>query len=166
MRSIHLVNSPLALIIFGSLNGYNVIISRTYFKGGIPIELDEAAAIDGCGQLRYFIKVVLPLSKVIILVLALFYGVEYWNDFFKALIYISDRQWYPLQLVLRGILLSTQISADMITGEEALMQMYRQQLAVSIKYGSVIVASLPVIIIYPFLQKYFAQGVMIGSVKG
>ena len=167
MKQIGLVGSPLIVIIMGSLSAYNVIITRTYFQSSIPHELDEAAYIDGCSQTRLFFSVALPLSNVIISVLVLFYGVSYWNDFFKALIYISDRDWHPLQLILRSILLSTQMmSSEMVDADDVQLQMEMQKLAASIKYGTIVVATLPVIIIYPFLQKYFVQGVMIGSVKG
>ena len=126
-------------------------------------ELYEAALIDGCTHIQYFIKIVLPLSKAIIAVLGLYYGVFHWNDYFKGLIYLQNANLYPLQLFLRSILVEASIDASLLDAEEALKQ---QRIVELIKYGLIIVSSLPVLMIYPFLQKYFVKGVMIGSVKG
>jgi putative aldouronate transport system permease protein len=130
----------------------------------IPEELFEAAYIDGCNNFRILFSIVLPLSVSIIVVMILFYGVNYWNEFFKALIYLKDRFRYPLQLVLREILLESQSADSMADTLESNTQ--RVLLSEGIKYASCIVASAPLLVIYPFLQKFFERGVMIGAVKG
>lgn len=170
VKDLNLVNKPIILIIIGAVSVYNMIVARTFFQTNIPEELREAAQIDGCGNARFFVQIVLPLSKAILAVLVVFFAVGHWNDFFNALIYMNDREWIPLQLVLREILLSTSklsqeyISSAGIAAEDSLAQ--TEMLAESIKYGIIIVSSVPVLLLYPFAQKYFVQGVMIGSLKG
>jgi putative aldouronate transport system permease protein len=142
-----------------------LIIARTFFESTLPSELYEAAAIDGCSHFVFFIKVALPLSKALISVIGLYYLVGHWNDFFTALIYIRDNEWKPLQIILRDILLSNQVfSGGAGTGGDS--GGYAQRYADQIKYGVIIVSTLPILVLYPFLQKYFEKGVMIGSVKG
>ena len=151
-------------MILGSFSVYNLILCRTFFQSSIPLELQEAAEIDGCTVTRFFFDVVLPLSKAIIAIMCLYYAVAKWNEFFNGLIYLNDATKYPLQLILRDILISGQnLQAD-VTDPEAYMEM--QRIARTIKYGVIIVSSLPVLMIYPFVQKHFVKGVMIGSVKG
>lgn len=170
VKSLNLVNKPIVLIILGAVNVYNMIVARTFFQSNIPEELREAAQIDGCGNARFFVQIALPLSKAILAVLVVFFAVGHWNDFFRALIYMGNREWIPLQLVLREILLSTaRLSQEYISGagmaaEDSVAR--TELLAESIKYGVIIVSSIPVLILYPFAQKYFVQGVMIGSIKG
>lgn len=170
VKNLNLVNKPIVLIILGAVNVYNMIVARTFFQNNIPEELREAAQIDGCGNARFFIQIVLPLSKAILAVLIVFFAVGHWNDFFNALIYMSDREWIPLQLVLREILLSTaRLSQEYISGagmasEDSVAR--TELLAESIKYGVIIVSSVPVLILYPLAQRYFIQGVLIGSIKG
>jgi putative aldouronate transport system permease protein len=170
VKSLNLVNKPIVLIILGAVNVYNMIVARTFFQSNIPEELREAAQIDGCGNARFFVQIALPLSKAILAVLVVFFAVGHWNDFFRALIYMGNREWIPLQLVLREILLSTaRLSQEYISGagmaaEDSVAR--TELLAESIKYGVIIVSSVPVLILYPFAQKYFVQGVMIGSIKG
>lgn len=164
VQSLHLVNTRWVLMILGSVSVYNIIIARTFFKSTIPKELLEAAAIDGCGNGRAFVQVVLPLSKAILAVIALYYAVGHWNSFFNALIYVNEEHLYPLQLILREILFMNQSAQLSGMDPDAMATMMR--IAATIKYGVIIVSSLPMLILYPFLQKYFVKGVMIGSVKG
>ena len=143
---------------------YNIIIARSFFKNTLPKELFEAASIDGCGNGRFFFSVAAPLSKSIIAVLTLYYAVAQWNGYFNALIYLNKEEYYPLQLFLRQILIGNQsISAD-VTDLDAIQEM--QRIAATVKYGVIVVASAPMLMIYPFVQKYFVKGVMIGSIKG
>jgi putative aldouronate transport system permease protein len=166
VKDLHLLNTPYVLMIVGSVWVFNIIIAKTFFEYTIPNELLEAAFMDGCGNLRFFLSIVLPVSKSIVAVIALFYAVGQWNSYFNALIYVTEKELFPLQLILRGILIQGQALTDVTDASEldALAQM--QHIAEVIKYGVVIVSTLPLICIYPFLQKYFVKGVMIGSVKG
>jgi ABC-type glycerol-3-phosphate transport system permease component len=166
INKLHLYNNPAVLVILGSVSVYNMIITITYFKNSLPEELFDAAAIDGCGNFRFFYSIVIPLSKSIIAVLVVFYGVAHWNSFFNAMMYIADRKYYPLQLILREILLQNRMVEPAMTESAMIDLIERQRYAEMIKYGVIIVASLPVLIIYPFAQKHFVKGVMIGSVKG
>lgn len=162
--SLGLVDSRLVLIILGSFSVWNVILCRTFFQSTIPLELQEASEIDGCSIPRFFVSIVLPLSKAIIAIMTLYYAVYRWNSFFPALIYLSDANKFPLQLILRDILIQGQnLQAD-VTDPEAYHEL--QRISRTIRYGVIIVSSLPVLLMYPFVQKYFVKGVMIGSVKG
>ena len=164
VKNLGLVDTPYVLMILGSFGTFNLIICRTFFATTVPLELQEAAEIDGCGIIRFFIFIVLPISKAIIAVMTLFYAVGHWNSFFTALIYITRAKLYPLQLILRDILIQGQIIvAEGIDMEE--YEALRQQ-ARTIRYGIIIVSSLPVLIMYPFVQKHFVKGVTIGSIKG
>lgn len=164
IKRLHLIDTPFILIILGSFSVFNLILARTFFVNTLPLELQEAAEVDGCTIPQYFFMVVLPLSSAITAILALYYAVGHWNSFFSALIYINKAGLYPLQLILRDILILGQtIQAD-ITDAETLEEM--QKISKAIKYGVIIVSSLPVMIMYPFIQKYFVKGVMIGSIKG
>jgi putative aldouronate transport system permease protein len=164
VKNLRLVNSPLVIIILGMVSVYNVIITRSYFESNIPNELLEAAFIDGCSNQMFFFKIALPLSQAITAVITLYYAVGQWNGFFNALIYLSDQKYFPLQLILRDILIRSQILQVDVTDLEA-VALY-QRIAETVKYGVIIVASVPVLILYPFLQRYFIKGVMIGSIKG
>lgn len=164
VKNLHMVNTPWALMIPNAISIFNVIIARTYFVNSIPDTLQEAAELDGANTLQYLVKIVLPLSKPIIAVISLYYGIGHWNSFFNALIYIKDKNLMPLQMFLRDILISNQnLSSDMLEGLEAT---YRLQLAETMKYGLIVIATVPVLCIYPFVQKFFIKGVMIGAVKG
>lgn len=167
IKDVGLLDSPLVMIIFGAVNVYNLIITRTFFDTSIPDELYEAAALDGCSHFRYFSTVVLPLSKAVIAVIMLYYLVGHWNDFFSALLYLNSDKYQPLQIVLRNILLLNQAMAG-TTGASAGAGAgaYAQQFADQIKFGVIIVSTVPVLCVYPFIQKYFEKGVMIGAVKG
>lgn len=161
IKELGLYNSLWSLILPGAISTYNLIIMRTSFMG-IPESLEEAAFLDGAGHLSIIWNVIVPLSKAIIAVMILYYGVGYWNSWFNASIYLNDRTKYPLQLVLREILLQND-TATMTQGATAAED---YSIAESIKYAVVVVATLPILCIYPFLQKYFVKGVMIGAVKG
>lgn len=165
-----LTNSMWALILPGAASVYNIVVTRVFFQSTIPDELTEAAVIDGATNMDIFTKVVIPLSKPIIAVMALFYGVGHWNNFFSALLYMDDRSKYPLQMILREILVQQDMSSNpsigSMTTDQAQFLHSQQQLSAILKYGVMIVATLPIIMVYPFLQKYFVQGVMIGSIKG
>ena len=162
VRTLGLVNTQAIIIIMGSITAYNIILVRTFFQNTIPQELQEAAFIDGCGNIRFFFSFAIPLSSAIIAVIALYLAVSYWNGYFNALIYLTDRSKMPLQIFLREILLS-QASADIADGD--LASDYKRMVQV-IKYAVIVIATLPIMCLYPFLQKYFVKGVMIGSVKG
>lgn len=163
VRDLGMVDTMWALIVPGAIATYNLIVMRTYFQSSIPWELQEAAHMDGCTNWRLLFSIILPLSKPILAVMVLFYAVGHWNSFFGALIYIREEARYPLQLVLREILLISQ-SAQVDGGSVGLEKQIL--LAESIKFAVIIVSSLPVLIMYPFVQKHFVKGVMIGSVKG
>lgn len=164
VKGLHLVDTPYVLMIMGSFSVFNLILCRTFFINTLPLELQEAAEIDGCGIFQYFIKIVLPLSKAIIAIMALYYAVGHWNSFFNGLIYVTNSKLYPLQVILRDILISGQSVDPSIMDPESLELM--KQIARTIKYGVIIVSSLPVLMMYPFVQKHFVKGVMVGSVKG
>jgi len=163
-----LIDTRAVMIVPGALSVYNVIITRTFFKATIPDELLEAAQIDGCGDFRFFRSVALPLSKAIIAVIALFYAVGIWNSYFSALIYLNDRNLYPLQMILREILVQNKVDPAMIQSGQLTAQdiAAKQGIYELLKYSLIVVASLPVLCIYPFIQKYFVKGVMIGALKG
>lgn len=169
IKDLHMLNSIWAIIVPGAVSAYNLIIARTFFASSLPAEVEEAAMIDGCSITRTFVSIVLPLSKALIAVMALFYGVANWNSFFNAMIYLTDRDKFPLQLILREILIQNQQKASMmasgVQGADELMHL-QLRLASLIKYAVIVVSSLPAIVVYPFIQKHFAQGVMIGSIKG
>ena len=161
MSSLKLINTAWAVILPSILSVWNLFMTRTFFESSIPDGLVEAARIDGASEFRIFFSLVLPLSKAILAVMALYYAVGQWNSYFNAMIFLQDENLYPLQLILREIL----IASETTTGGsgETILEQYR--LANQIKYVSVIVSSAPVIMLYPFVQKYFAQGAMIGSLK-
>ena len=161
MRSLGLVNTMWAVILPSILSVWNLFMTKTFFESSIPNGLIEAAKIDGAGQFRIFASLVIPLSKAVIAVMALYYAVGQWNSYFNAMIFLQDETMYPLQLVLKEILIASESTVG--GSGETILQQYR--LANQIKYVSVIVSSLPVLCLYPFVQKYFAQGVRIGSLK-
>ncbi len=164
VREVGMLNTRWALIIPAALSVYNMIITRTFFQSTIPDELLEAAQLDGCSDFRFVKDVVIPLSGPIIAVNALFYAVGQWNQYFNALIYLTNPSLFPLQLILREILVQNQVDFSQISDVNQLMA--RQQLQDLLKYSLIVVASAPVLIIYPFVQKHFVRGVLIGSLKG
>lgn len=170
ITNLGLTNTMWALILPGAASVYNIVVCRVFFESTVPDELTEAAVIDGASDFKIFFKIILPLSKPIIAVMALFYGVGHWNNFFSALLYIDDRSKYPLQMILREILVQQDMSSNpsvgSMTTDQAQFLYSQQQLSAILRYGVMIVATLPIILVYPFLQKYFVKGVMIGSIKG
>ncbi|WP_133580083.1 carbohydrate ABC transporter permease [Aureibacillus halotolerans] len=163
VQNLGMVDTRWALLIPKAIAVWQVIIARTFFQTSIPEELVEASEMDGCSDLRFLWSVVIPLAKPIIAVLVLMYAIMQWNSYFDALIYLKSEALYPLQLVLRNILILNTDASSLMSASE---MMERQQLAELMKYSLIVVASLPVLIIYPFVQKYFMQGMLIGSVKG
>lgn len=163
VKDLGMVNTMWALIIPGAIATYNLIVMRTYFQSSIPWEIQEAALIDGSSNWRLMTSIILPLSKPILAVMVLFYAVGHWNSYFSALIYLNDKDLYPLQLVLREVLMISQ--ADTVDGGNVGLE-NKVLLAESIKYVVIIISSLPVLLMYPFVQKHFVKGVMIGSLKG
>ncbi|WP_248926232.1 carbohydrate ABC transporter permease [Paenibacillus hamazuiensis] len=164
IKSMGMVNTVWAMILPNAVSAYNIIITRTFFQGNIPAELLEAAKMDGCSNTRFFLQIVLPVSLPIVAVMILFSAVGHWNSYFQALIYLKDDNLQPLQIILRKILISNEASEQMMDG--LVNQAELVKMAETMKYGVIIVSSLPVLILYPFLQKYFIKGVMIGSLKG
>ena len=162
IRDFGLYDTFLVMVLPFAVGVFDIIVARTFFQNSIPADLWEAAQMDGCGNLRYYIQIVLPLSKAIISVLALWMAVGHWNSYFNALIYIKSPDLYPLQLVIRNILITNQMQSDMGTGEAAQIAL---RLSNMLRYSVIIVATVPIMCVYPFVQKYFNQGVMIGAVK-
>ena len=161
-----LVDTRWAMIIPGAVSIYNIIITRTYFMNSIPASLQEAATLDGANSFQYLMRVVLPLSKPIIAVIALYYAVGHWNDFYTALIYLYNEDLMPLQSFLRDMLMSTKMTLNNLSGLDTATVELKTHLAQTLKYSVIIVSTVPVLCIYPFIQKYFVKGVMVGSVKG
>ncbi|WP_280516964.1 carbohydrate ABC transporter permease [Lederbergia sp. NSJ-179] len=167
VRDLGMVNTIWSLVIPSAAAMWNIIVTMTFFKVTIPKGLEEAAEMDGASQFRTFFQIVLPLSAPIIAVMALFYGVGHWNQYFGAMIYLSDEKLFPLQLFLRKILIQQQMTADMMMqsgNAQALSEHAR--IADIIKYAVMIVSAAPLLIVYPFLQRFFLKGVLIGSIKG
>jgi putative aldouronate transport system permease protein len=164
VKNLGLVDSRWALIIPSAMSIWNVIIARTYMQTTIPDELYESAQLDGCNDIRFFISIVLPLSIPVIAVLALYYGVWKWNTYYEALIYLKTQKLYPLQIILRNILILSNTDPTMVKDFDALIR--KQGLIDLVKYSVIVVASVPVLLIYPFVQKYFLKGVMVGALKG
>ncbi|WP_051197986.1 carbohydrate ABC transporter permease [Butyrivibrio sp. MB2005] len=160
-----LLNSMWALILPGGVSVFNVIVTRTYFESSIPGDVLEAAKIDGCGYLKTFIDIVLPLSKPVMAVMVVFAMVAFWNDWFTALIYMNDKGKYPLQLALRQILVQSEALASALSGMDG-GYAEANRITELIKFSSIVVGAAPMLIIYPFVQKYFEKGFMIGAVKG
>lgn len=163
VKNLHMLNTFWAMVIPNAMSVWNLILCRNFFEGNIPKELLEVSQIDGCRNDYFFYKIALPLSKALIAVMVLFYAVGHWNSYMQPLLYLSDRSKYPLQLVLKNILISSQPDASW-AGMTDRTELYKQ--TEMLKYALVVVSSVPMIVLYPFVQKYFVQGVMVGSVKG
>lgn len=161
VNKLHLYNTRLALILPGAVSAFNIIIARTFFEG-IPESLQESAKIDGASEMKILLKIILPLSKPIMAVLVLFYAVGHWNGYFSALIYLPNADLQPIQLYLYKILIRQQDSLI----EGVTDQFERSLVGTQVKYAAIMVVILPIIFIYPFLQKYFVKGVMVGAIKG
>lgn len=168
VQNMHLLDTMWALILPGCLSVYNMIVARTFFKTNISEELYEAAEIDGCTQGRFFFQIALPLSGAITAIMVLYYGVGHWNSYFSGLIYLSDQNKYPLQLVLRSILITNESALQQAatTAEARAALNEKKELIEVMKYSLIIISSIPVLVLYPFIQRHFVKGVMIGSVKG
>lgn len=166
VKELGLLNTRWAMLLPVALSVWNVLIMRTYFQTAIPKELHDAAQLDGADEFNYLARIVLPLSGPIIAVVALFYAIGHWNSFFTALIYLNDKALWPLQLVLREILIQNQIDPGMLAGIDPQQLALRQQLRELLKYALIVVATGPLLIVYPFVQKHFVRGIMLGSVKG
>ena len=170
VRNLGMIDTRAAMILPTAIGIWNMVITRTYFQHNIPHELLEASQLDGCSDVNFLLRVVLPLSGPILAVITLFYAVQHWNSFFNAFLYLRSSAKFPLQLILRDILIQNQMSADMATSMQGAMDaqamVIRQQLSELLKYSLIVVASLPLLIMYPFVQKYFVRGILIGSIKG
>lgn len=165
VNSLGLVNTPYVMVILGAISIWNMIIARTFIQSSIPTELQEAARIDGCNDFRIFFTIILPLSVPVIAVLTLFYAARHWNSYFNALIYLNDLNLRPLQIVLREILIQNQ-TLEQIDIDEAIDIARRARLAQTMKYSLIMIASIPMLMLYPFAQRFFIKGIMVGSIKG
>ena len=169
MKNLGLYNRPLIMILMGAISVWNTMIARTFIQTSLPQGLYEAAQIDGASHARYFFQIVLPLSSTIIAVLCVYYAVGRWNDYFTALIYLKNTEYWPLQTVLRQILATLTISGSDYAealGDDFANASEAQRIANSVKYCSIIISTVPAVVLYIFLQDYFVKGVMIGSIKG
>ena len=168
VKNMQMLDTMWSLIVPGAMSAYNMIVARTFFESSLPEELFEAATVDGCGHTKFFFKIALPLSKAIIAIMVLYYGIGHWNNYFSALLYMKTEDKYPLQLVLRSILISNEANLSMAVTTPEMQAAHQEQQALVdlMKYSLIIVSSIPVMILYPFIQKHFVKGVMIGSVKG
>lgn len=164
VNKLGLMNTIWAIVLPSAVWVYNIFIMRTFFSSSIPVSLYEAAVLDGCSQFRYFFTILLPLSKAVLSVMILFYGIALWNMFFQPLIYLSEESKFPLQLILRNILLESDIQGGATIDADTVAKRFR--VSELLKYSAIIVAAVPPLLLYPFLQKHFSQGVLIGSVKG
>lgn len=162
VRGIGILNTRWALILPGAMSVYNMIVCRTFIETNIPTEMLEAAQIDGCSNTQFFFQMVLPLSKSIIAVLVLWYGVSHWNAYFDAFIYLRDTSLYPLQIWLRDVL----VQSEALANSDTMVEVNSATIYITLKYSIIVVSSLPLFCVYPFVQKHFQKGVMIGSVKG
>jgi putative aldouronate transport system permease protein len=164
IRKLGIYDTRLALILPNAVNVWNVIIMRTFLSETITDELYDAAQIDGCSDLRFLFRIVFPLSGAIVAVMTLFYGVVIWNSYFDALVFLQEQSLYPLQIVLRNILIINKTNASMMTDVAAAIS--KQGLSETVRYALIVVASIPLLVLYPFVQRHFVKGVMIGSIKG
>ena len=165
INNLGLMNTRFLMIIVSCITVYNIILVRSFCASSLPRDLWEAASIDGCSNIRYVFQMVFPLSKAIIAVIALYIAVSYWNSYFWPMIFLQDANKLPLQNVLREILLIANMNTQ-DTGTDPMAAQRLQQMASVIKYSAIVVSTVPIICVYPFIQKYFVQGVMIGSIKG
>ncbi len=167
IKGLGMMDTMWAIIIPSLFSAWSIIIARTFIKSNIPAELFEAASVDGCSYIRFFFTMVLPLSKAVMAVLALSYATGMWNSYFSALLYINDAAKFPLQIILRNILVQNTVDIQGLTSSMNLQDvMAKQYIAELLKYSLIVVASVPLLIFYPFIQKYFIKGVMVGSIKG
>ena len=165
VSDLHLLNSMWSIVLPNAVGVTNFIIMKNSFENSIPDELKEAASVEGCSDIGIFLKIVLPLSKPILAVMVIFYSVGHWNEYFNALLYITEKSAQPLQVVLRDILISNELT-EMMGNVNQLNSESRLAIAEGMKYSTIVISSLPMILLYPFFQKYFVKGVMVGAVKG
>ena len=164
VSNLNMIDKRISMLIPGAISVWNVIITRTYYQNNIPDELLEAARLDGCNDFKFIWHVVIPLSGAITAVNVLFYAVGHWNEYFNAMLYLNDERLFPLQIILRQILILNSITGKLVVRASSYSS--RVGLAELLKYSLIVVASVPVIIIYPFVQKFFVKGIMVGSLKG
>ena len=164
MKELKIINTAWCMLLPGAISAYNLIVTRTFIQNSIPEELLEAAQIDGCTDAQFFFRFVLPLSKAVMAVITLYYAVHHWNAYFNAFLYLNKRDLYPLQIFLREILIMNSVNTEMVVDTQ--MQEAMQGMADLLKYSLIVVSTAPILCIYPFLQRYFIKGVMIGSLKG
>ena len=164
VKNLGMLNTRWALLIPGAISTYNMFVVKNFIQSSIPGELLESAHLDGCSDFLYFFKIVLPLSKSIIAVLTLWYAVSHWNSYFNAFLYLTDKNLYPLQIFLRDILISSQISSELAEDPEIAEKLRTAQM--TLKYAMIVISTAPLFAFYPFAQKHFVKGVMIGSIKG
>ncbi len=171
VKNLGLLNKPYTLMILGAFSTYNMIVVKNYFQSSIPEELYEAAEMDGCSEMGKFFRIGLPLAKPVMAVIALYYAVAKWNNYFDSLIYITKKNYYSLQMIIRNIMTQTQNALAGIDlsaiDENSLIALVQKMYTVeTMKYAVILIASLPMLILYPFIQKHFVKGVMVGAVKG
>ena len=168
MQKLDLLDTRLVMILPGLVSAYNLIIARTFIEANIPVELYEAAEMDGCSRTRFLFAIVWPLSRTVVAIIALFYASTHWNGYMNAVLYIRDRNKFPLQMVMREILIQNKAAASemMMSATDLATAANLQEVADLMKYSLIIVTTIPMMIVYPFVQKHFVKGVMIGSVKG
>ncbi len=164
IKNLNLIDSLWAMVLPGALSVYNMIIARTFIQSSIPGELLEASKMDGCSDTRYFFSILLPLSKALIAVLVLFYAIGHWNSYFNGFLYLNTKDKFPLQIILKQILIANSIDTNLVVDPEVAAA--KQGMAELLKYSLIIVSTVPIMCLYPFVQKYFVKGVMIGSIKG
>lgn len=164
ISDLHMINTVWAMLLPGAISVYNMILVRTFIKSSIPSALLEVSQIDGCSDIKYFVHILLPLSRPVIAVITLYYAVGHWNAYFNAMMYLNDQELYPLQIILRQILVANQINLNEMVDVEAMVA--KQGLADVLKYALIVVSTAPILCVYPFIQRFFIKGVMIGSVKG
>lgn len=164
MRDLGLLSTRWSMLLPGVISAYNLIVTKTFIQNSIPAELLEASKLDGCNDTQYFLRVVLPLSTTVIAVITLYYAVAHWNSYFNAFLYLTDRRLYPLQIFLRQILVQNSFDTSEVTDPDLAQQL--QGLSEVLKYSVIVVSTAPLMCLYPFVQKHFVKGVMIGSVKG
>ena len=164
VKNLGMINTRWSMIIPGALSVWNLILTRTFLQANIPDELLEASKMDGCNDITFLLRIVLPLSAPILAVITLYYAIGHWNEFFSAMLYLSDSKLYPLQLVLREILVKNQLPPGMMI--DPILKQQMDNIRELLKYSLIVVATVPVMVIYPFVQKHFVKGVMIGAIKG
>ena len=167
VKGLGLVDTPYVLLVMGFISMYNTLICRSFISGSIPYELQESARIDGCNDFGIALRIIWPLSTPVLAILALYYAIGHWNGYFDGLIYLNNREYQPIQIFLREVLIQNQsIEMEFSDIGEIQDRVRKQEMSQIMKYGLIVVSSIPMLVIYPFVQRYFIQGVMIGAIKG